>query len=252
MRGTPQTVNARDFALLLHFAPFAGLIESVPESPIQSQVPQLEVGAPNRFDLNAVWRVNAYGVVLALPVLVSVLLMSALPFGLLSALLPIAGIVLGAFFLPFGFGNRLITRLVREQASAKPGPDQFIVQATFSPRIRSGLRSVLEDADDVGLLSFSAAEFVFKGDSASLRVPFRCLRSVQQQSLGLRGLFAYGNRVAVELDGLPELKRVAFAERSSLIIPTSWKVSRLIHAKMQGAMIARNTGNPAGQTEAKT
>lgn len=228
----------------LAFPPFAGLTGGVPDSPIQSQVPQLDVGAPKRFDANAVLRVNAYGIVLAVPVLVSVLMMSALPFGLLPALLPIASIVLGAFFLPFGFGNRMVTRLVIEQAGAKPGPDQFIVQATFSPRIRSGLRSVLEDADDVGLLSFTASEFVFKGDSVTLRAPFRCVRSVQKQSLGLRGLYVYGHRLAAELDGLPGMRSVAFAERSSLIIPASWKVTGLLHAKLQGAMIEGKAGKP--------
>jgi hypothetical protein len=201
--------------------------------------------------LNAVLRLNAYGAVLVLPVLVSVLVMSTLPFGLVPALLPFAVIILGAFFLPFGFGNRLVTRLVLEQAGAKLSPDQFIVQATFSPRIRSGMRSLLEDADDVGLLSFSDSELLFKGDSVTLRVPFPCLRSVRKQSLGLRGLYVYGDRVAAELEGLPGMKSVAFAERSSNIISTSWKVTRMVHARMQGAMAAGKTGSPAGQTRAE-
>jgi hypothetical protein len=222
----------------------------VPDAPIQSQVPQLEVTAPKRFDLSAVVRLNAYGLVLAVPVLISVLAMSALPFGLASALLPIAAIILGSFFLPLGFGNRLVTRLVQVHAGVKAGPDRFIVQATFSPRIRSGLRSALEDADDVGLLSFSDSEMAFKGDSVTLRVPFTCLRSVQKQSLGLRGLYLYGNRVTAELDGLPGKKSVAFAERSSLIIPTSRRLTKQLYDKMQGALTAGRTGNQGSQLEA--
>jgi hypothetical protein len=244
------TVNARHSAPILHFLSLAGLTEGVPESPIQPQVPQLEVIEPRRFDLHAVLRLNAYGIALALPVLVSVLAMSALPFGLLPALLPITAIVLGAFFLPFGFGNRLATRLVHEQTGTKPGPNQFIVQVTFSPRIRHGLRGLLEDADDVGLLSFSDSELVFKGDSVTLRVPFRCLRSLTKRSLGLLGLYVYGGRVVAELDGLPGVKSVAFAERSSLIIPTSWKVTRSVHATMNEAWIAGKAGGQASQPEA--
>ncbi len=223
----------------------------MPESPIQPQVPQLGVIEPRRFGLNAVLRLNAYGMALALPVLVSVLVMSALPFGLLPALLPITAIVLGAFFLPFGFGNRLVTRLVHEQTGTKPGPNQFIVQVTFSPRIRHGLRALLEDADDVGLLSFSDSELVFKGDSVTLRAPFRCLRSINKRSLGLLGLYVYGGRMAVEFDGLPGMKGVAFAERSSLIIPTSWKVTRAVYARMREGMAVGRAGNQAGQPEAK-
>jgi len=235
----------------LHFLSLAGLTEGVPDSPIQPQAPQLEIIDPKRFDLNAVLRLNACGIALALPVLVSVLVMSALPFGLMPALLPIAAIVFGAFFLPFGFGNRLVTRLVQEQSGAKPDPNQFIVQATFAPRLRSGLRGLLEDADDVGLLSFSDSEFVFKGDSVTLRAPLRCLRSVKKRSLGLLGLYVYGGRVVAELEGLPGMKGVAFAERSSLIIPTSWKVTRALHARMQEALIAGRSGNQADQPEAK-
>jgi hypothetical protein len=223
----------------------------VSESLIQSQTPHLEIVDPKRFGLNAVLRLNAYGAVLVLPVLVSVLVMSALPFGVVPVLLPFSAIILGAFFLPFGFGNRVVTRLVQEQAGAKPGPDDFIVQVTFSPRIRRGMRSLLEDADDVGLLSFSDSELVFKGDSVTLRVPFRCLRTVKKRSLGLRGLYVYGDRVAAELDGLPGMKSAAFAERSSYILPTSWKVTRMLHAKIQGAMIAGRTGSQAGQQEVK-
>jgi hypothetical protein len=237
----------RRFAPILHSVRFAGLIGGVPNAPIQSQVPQLEVAAPKRFDLGAVLRLNAYGAVLAVPVLLSVLVMSAFPFGLVPALLPIAAIILGSFFLPFGFGNRLVTRLVQGQAGVTAATDQFIVQATFSPRIRSGLRSVLEDADDVGLLSFSDSGFVFKGDSVTLRVPFGCIRSIQNQSLGLRGLYLYGNRVAAELDGLPGVKSVAFAERSSLIIPTSRRLAKQLQAKMQAAFHAGETGKQGAQ-----
>jgi len=234
----------------LHSTAFAGLIGDVPDAPIQSQAPQLEVAAPKRFDLSTVLRLNAYGLVLAVPVLLSVLVMSALPFGLMPALLPIAAIVLGSFFLSLGFGNRLVTRLVQDQAGAKPGPNHFIVQATFSPRIRSGLRGVLEDADDLGLLSFSDSELVFKGDSVTLRAPFGCFRSVRRQSLGLRGLYLYGDRVAAELEGLPGIKQVAFAERSSLIIPTSRKLTKQLHEKIQRAMITGRTSNRTGHPEA--
>lgn len=195
--------------------------------------PQLEIATPRRFDSRAVWCLNGYGLVLALPVFLAVMAMSALPFGLPAVSLPILAILLGAFFLPFGFGNRHVARLVKRGSGKDPDPEQFIVQLTLDPRIHSGFRGLLEDADDVGTLTFLDTELVFTGDSVTLRAPYHFVRSVARENLGLRGLFVYGDRIALEIEGLPGRKKVSFAERSSVILPDSWKVTRALEAKLQ-------------------
>lgn len=221
--------------LRLHFSPDARLTGQVPDATTPSPAPQLEIATPRRFDSRAVWCLNGYGLVLALPVLLAVMAMSALPFGLPAALLPILAILLGAFFLPFGFGNRYVARLVKDATGKDPNPGQFIVQVTLEPRVHSGFRGLLEDADDVGTLTFLDNEFVFSGDSVNLRVPYRSLRSVTRENLGLRGLFVYGSRITLEIDGLPERRKVSLAERSSMILPASWKVTRALEEKLRGA-----------------
>jgi hypothetical protein len=210
----------------------------VSDVPNESQKPVLEVATPDRFGSKAVARVNMYGLVLTLPVLIAVILMSAMPFGILAALLPLLAILGGAFFLPFGFGNRYIVGLVKSRTGEEPGPNQFIVQVTLTPRIHGGIRGLLEDADDIGVLYFHESEFVFKGDSINLRVPFRRIVSVTRKNLGLRGLYVYGNRIAAEFEGLAEVREVAFAERASSILPASWRITKLLNTKMQDAMEA--------------
>jgi hypothetical protein len=106
------------------------------------------------------------------------------------------------------------------------------VQLTLSPRIRTGIRSALEDADDVGYLSFSGSGLVFRGDSVKLSLPFDCVEEVRPHNIGLRGLFVYGRRIRVVISGLPNVDSIELAERSSLLLPTSRKVTRKLHAQL--------------------
>ena len=90
----------------------------------------------------------------------------------------------------------------------------------------SGLRGLLEDADDIGCLSFTSSEFVFHGDSVKLSVPFDQIERVRRQNVGLRGLFVYGPRIELAVSGLPNIKSLEFAERSSWLLPTSRRTTR--------------------------
>ena len=84
-----------------------------------------------------------------------------------------------AFFLPFGLGNTHVARLVRSlNPGASRDEDGFIVQLTVSPRLRSGLRALLEDADDIGYLTFAANELRFQGDSVKLSAPWEDIQLV--------------------------------------------------------------------------
>ncbi|MCX6926027.1 MAG: hypothetical protein NT154_22885, partial [Verrucomicrobia bacterium] len=120
-------------------------------------------------------------------------------------------------------------------AAAGKSEDGFIVQLTVSPRIRSGFRAALEDADDIGYLSFSDTGLVFQGDSVKLTVPFDCIEQVQPQNIGLRGLFVCGGRVTVLVSDLPEIESLEFAERSSWLLPTSRAVARRLYARLSAA-----------------
>ena len=209
---------------------------------------KLEISQPRLFGLGAVLVVNGYGVVLVVPVLVAGMVMSLFKIGLLlCVLIPLLAIALTAFFLPFGLGNPHVTRLVRSlHPATATSPDDFIVQVTLEPRLQSGLRALIEDADDVGRLSFTASELVFQGDALQFTVPFEQVAAVRQQNIGLRGLFVYRPRIAVVLSGLPQLQRIEFAERFSWLLPTSRQITKRLFQHLNTALDQRARVWPSG------
>jgi len=154
-------------------------------------------------------------------------------FGPLTVLIPLLVVAATAYFLPFGLGNAHVTRLVHslDPAAAK-GEDGFIVQLTLSPRLRTGLRALLEDADDIGYLSFTGTGLLFQGDSVKLTVPFDCILEVRPQNIGLRGLFVYGRRIRLVVSGLPQVGAIEFAERSSWVLPTSRAMTQKLYERL--------------------
>jgi hypothetical protein len=178
----------------------------------------------------------SYGLMLVLPVFLSILVASVLRLSALTLVLPLLGIVVSIFLLPFGFGNAYAAKLIGSIAGAAPRPeDHFFVQLTLSPRIRSGLRAFAEDADDLGQLSFTDSALLFRGDSVTLSVPFTQIQSIESNNVGWRGLFVYGRRLVVVVSGLPNVTAVEFAERSSWLLPTSRKITRQLYARLSTA-----------------
>ena len=203
---------------------------------MHSSAPTIEFTQPKLFTAGAVATVNAYGVVLAMPLFFSILVVSVIKFGILTALIPLLVVAATAYFLPFGLGNTHVTRLVRSLHPAA-GKDEsgFIVQLTLSPRLSSGLRAILEDADDIGYLSFTGTGLVFQGDSVQLSIPFDRITRVQPQNVGLRGRFVYGRRIRVVISGLAEIESIEFAERSSWLLPTSRAITRKLCQRLRAA-----------------
>jgi len=193
----------------------------------------IEVVQPKRFTLGAVLIVSGYGLLLVLPLFSSFLLVSLLRFSFLTAALPLAVVAVTAFFLPFGLGNTHVARLVRAlNPSADSSGDGFVVQLTLSPRIRSGLRAILEDADDIGYLTFTSAGLVFQGDSVTVSLPYQRIEKVQSHNIGLRGLFVYGRRIKVVVSDWPEAEWLEFAERSSWFLPASKRITRQLYERL--------------------
>jgi hypothetical protein len=142
-------------------------------------------------------------------------------------------------FLPFGFGNGYLTRLAQPLRAGSTDP-AVLVQVSFVPRLRQGLRAWFEDADDIGWLSVVDSRLVFQGDSVQLSLPLTSLTEVQLENIGWRGLFAYGPKVRVVAPGLGLRQVLYFGERSSLLLPQSRRIARAIFR-----MIAREPGPPA-------
>jgi hypothetical protein len=145
-----------------------------------------------------------------------------------------------AWFVPLGQGNPYIARRIQPlKPAGRVEKTDFLVQLTLGPRIRKGIRATLEDADDFGFLSFSETELVFCGDSVQLTVPYRNIRRVIRQNVGLRGLFVCGPRITLEIQGLPDVEYIEFAERASARITDSKRIS--------GELLRRLEQTVAGQ-----
>jgi hypothetical protein len=188
---------------------------------------KIEIRQPKLFTLGAVLVVSAYGLFLAVPIVAAMLVVSLLKFGMMTVLIPVLVIAVTAFFLPFGLGNTHVARLVRSlRRDGGKTEGGFIVQLTLSPRIRSGCRAMLEDADDIGYLSFGGSGFLFEGDSVKLSAPLESIEQVRPHNIGLRGRFVYGRRIGVVVSGLPNVSSLEFAERSSWLLPTSRRITR--------------------------
>ena len=186
----------------------------------------------------------AYGLFLAVPVFVSFLIVSVMKPSVLSLLIPLGVLAASSYFLPFGLGNPHVSRLVRSlNPSAGKEEDGFIVQLTVSPRIRSGVRALLEDADDIGYLKRTPSGLVFQGDSINLWIPFDQIKQVQRRTIGLRGLFICGPRVNLIVPALPNIKSLQFAERSSSLLPGS----RATTEKLLHCLKARLDENPKSE-----
>jgi hypothetical protein len=200
---------------------------------MSSDSARIDITPPRLFTGSAVAVVNAYGMVLVLPIFSAIMVVSVIKLSALTALIPLLALAVTAFFLPFGLGNTHITRLVRSlHPGAGQNEDGFVVQLTISPRLRSGVRALLEDADDIGHLTFSASGLSFQGDSVRLTMPWEDIQLVQPRNIGWRGLFVYGRRIKLVISAWPEVEWLEFAERSSWLLPVSRAITRRLYERL--------------------
>jgi hypothetical protein len=211
-------------------------------SEAQGESARIEVSAPCRFGSTALLMCSAYGLALLLPTLFAMIAVSLMGLGLLTLALPLMTLAAATFFLPFGFGNPYLKKLA-EPFKPKQG-EPMLVQLSFEPRLRSGLRATIEDADDVGWLTCTASGFFFDGDSVKLFVPAARINAVKHQNSGFRGLFLYSG-VAVEVAGIPSCRRLKFAERSSLMLWHSRGLTRQLYSNVKRASVRPGSPVPA-------
>ncbi len=201
-----------------------------------SSVENVEVASPKAFTSRAILLIAVFGVLLVMPVLISLMVVTLIKLSLLTFLIPLAVMAVTAYFLPFGLGNPVVRHLVRSLGVGANDEEGFVVQMTMSPRIRSGLRAVIEDADDLGFLTFTNSELVFQGDSVRLRIPWRQITEVRLQNIGWRGRYLYGSRIKITITGIPNLETISFSERSSLLLPTSKRITKQLRERITAGM----------------
>lgn len=213
-----------------------------PTTPLTSA--RIEINPPRLLTGGAVLTVCLYGVLLMVPVLGSLLAVSVVQLGLLTWLIPLATVAAVTCLLPFGFGNPHVAKLARSLPPPPANsPDCFIVQLTLTPRLRSGLRALIEDADDIGWLGISESELVFRGDSIQLTLPLDKVRQVTWQSIGLRGLFVYPS-LKLDVSGLPNIESLTLAERSTWLLPAARATTRKIRDRLAEQIPAGKIARP--------
>ncbi|HWQ91676.1 MAG TPA: hypothetical protein VN673_08390 [Clostridia bacterium] len=207
-------------------------------APNAQTSPEMTTRPPRLLTPGAVMRLSAQGLLLLVPALLSALfVVSLLPFGKMTFLVPLLILLASMVFLPFGFGNAYATRLVHKlDPQAGKSPDTFIVQLTLTPRLRSGLSAQMEDADDLGCLKIETDRLVYHGDSVQLVLPFASVTEIKRRNLGLRGMFLYGSQTLLVVPGLPGVRELQFGERSSLILPSSRKAARIMFERLKQAL----------------
>jgi hypothetical protein len=206
----------------------------------------IEIQKARLFNGRAVLIVCGFGFLLVIPVLLSMLLVSSVQFGIWTVLVPLLTIGAATWLLPFGFGNSYVAKLAR---SLPPGDwnehDGFIVQITFLPRLRAGLRALLEDADDIGNVSFTESELIFQGDSVRFSIPYRQLSNLRIQSIGWRGLFLYPG-LSISVSGVAGVTELRIAERAGWSLPASRNITRKLNGRLAQALKGSDSAHAGG------
>lgn len=202
----------------------------------------VEITPPKLFTKNAIVVLNAYSVLLLVPLIIVIFLVPLIfkffkPEMALCLYLVAVGLAacLCLYFLPLGLGNPHVRRLIRRLNFSEQ--NGFIIQLASMPRLKSGVWSFMEDADDLGVLSFGEEKLVFKGDSFNFSFPYTRMNNVRKKNIGWRGFWLYGNRITVEVSEPVGNRTFEFTERLSLSLPASRRISKelynLLSAKIQ-------------------
>jgi hypothetical protein len=200
--------------------------------------PKIDVAAPKFLTAGTVLAIYVSGLLLGVLVLGgSVLVLSLYPLSIWSVLVPVLAAIAFITLPPLGFEQFVVMRLVR---SLPPAPASaqasFIAQLSLKPRLRPGLRGLLDDADDIGRLSLTESELIFHGDSVRLAVPLARIAGVRTHNVGLRRFFVYGPRVEVVVVGMPGYTALEFAGRSPQFVAGSRKAARQLRKRLVAAV----------------
>jgi hypothetical protein len=200
-----------------------------------SSAAQFQVSEPRLYTSRAILVVWAYGLIGIIPVIALFLEVSLLGYKLSALLISLTVIALILWVLPLVSGNPYVARLVKKLDSQIPdSPDRFIVQLTLSPRLRTDLRALAEDADDVGYLLADNSRVSFHGDSIKLSIPFAEITRVQRKYRGLRSLFV--PRIVLTVPG--PIGSLEFCERAAALLPASRRTSNRIYELLSSRIAA--------------
>lgn len=151
--------------------------------------------------------------------------------------------VLSSIFIFYGptfMGPNLlawhIARRVNRHVPQLWDDEHYTVQIALEPRYSKGIRAILDDCDDIGVLFLSADELCFEGDSISMVVPRTEIRSILDgEDSAVYGLFGLGKRTTFLLKpGQPHpIRSITICERRSAQLLQYHRYARVLVARLK-------------------
>lgn len=136
--------------------------------------------------------------------------------------------------LPFLLANPYIRYLLRKEFAAKTASTPcYDCHITLTPRLYTGFRGVIEDADDIGRLEISRDALVFTGDHINIYLPFDSIVSATSENCGSRRLWMLGNQIVIRTDKLVGLTGFHLNERQSNTTAGSHRIAKEIFRVLQ-------------------
>src|SRR5437588_2572132 len=165
---------------------------------------KIEISQPRGFGVVSIFGKYVFSLLLAIPFVAAFLIISTVKnLGIWTIGVPLLALGGTVYFLP-SLGNVYVYWMLRgiTPQTSNDFPPARIVQITLCPRIRTGFRALIEDADDIGYLSFAESELRFHGDSLQVILPFEQLKAVRGENIGLRGAYLSCGRIRLDISGL--------------------------------------------------
>ncbi len=151
----------------------------------------------------------------------------------LALLITTGGLIasgLVVFFLPVVLlANPYIKYIARK--CSKNGSDSVfsvVCQIRLFPRVYTGFRGFMDDADDIGQLQISQGSLAFRGDHIQCFLPFGCIEKIDCKNVGWRGGWLYGHRIKIQTSVFGKYEGLELAERHSITLISSHRITNRI------------------------
>ena len=113
-------------------------------------------------------------------------------------------ICLYSVFRPLMRGGPYVARLARRHILLPcPARRSFLVGIRLIPRLRHGLRAVLENSDDIGFLCVTDDAILLVGDQVRARIPFESVHAVKLKPVGWRRAIRFAGGAVLTSAHLP-------------------------------------------------
>lgn len=139
--------------------------------------------------------------------------------GILGAVLFIGAIPFWLLIHPIAQLNPLVTYMaLKHFEGTYEKRNSYVVQVSFHPRWQKGLQSVLDDADDIGVMTYQPDGIAFEGGALRFFIPYPAISRLESRFNVFPSLFLSGRRVHIYLGEGQGSGRLQVENRRSWLI----------------------------------